>query len=202
MPFIDFYFDFISPYSYLAATQLPAFEQRNAVDIDWIPVDLPSLLDRAGNISPATIPKKALYLLRDLKRWGNHLDVPLKMIKPGAFDSRPALNIASALEPAQRKRFSQETFASIWSGEIDVKEPDWLQRLFAIRRFPPDWLTLAASETGELLENQTSRALKTGAFGAPTFVLHGKGKPQMFWGVDRMDFLERAIGEARVSPDR
>jgi len=193
MPVIDFYYDFISAYSYLAVTQLPAFLQRNPVAINWIPVNLPSLVKRSGNIPPGTIPKKAMYLLRDLKRWAAYLDVPLKMITPGAFDARPALNIASALEPHDRAGFSRTVFDALWSGQVNVKQDDWLQRIFAVRELPHEWLALAGEKTSPALEAQTEAALKAGAFGAPTFLLHGEGKPQMFWGVDRMDFLERAI---------
>jgi len=190
---IDFYYDFISPYSYLAVTQLPALAERNAVEINWTPVNLPSLIKRSGNIPPGTIPKKAIYLLRDLKRWAAYLDVPLKMITPGAFDARPALNIASALTPEQRAGFSQSAFDTIWSGQINVREADWLEQLFDLNGYPKEWLALAGDKTSPALEAQTKQALDAGAFGAPTFVLRGKGKPQMFWGVDRMDFLQRAI---------
>ncbi len=196
MPVIDFYYDFISPYSYLAATRLPAFLQRNPVAINWIPVNLPSLVKRSGNIPPGTIPKKAMYLLRDLKRWAAYLDVPLKMITPGAFDARPALNIASELTPEQRADFSQTAFNTIWSGQINVRKPDWLEQLFTLNGYPEEWLALACEKTSPALEAQTEAALKAGAFGAPTFILRGAGKPQMFWGVDRMDFLERAIRQA------
>ncbi len=196
MPSIDFYYDFISPYSYLAATQVPALASRNGVEVSWIPVNLPSLIKRSGNTPPATIPKKAIYLLRDLKRWADYLQVPMKMIKPGAFDARPALNIASALEPSDRAEFSQAVFNTLWSGQVSVRQNDWLEQIFSLHKLPRQWLDLAGEKTSPALEKKTERALNAGAFGAPAFVLRGKGKPQLFWGVDRMDFLERAVQES------
>ena len=117
----------------------------------------------------------------------------MKMIKPGAFDARPALNIASALEPSDRAEFSQAVFNTLWSGQVDVRQNDWLAQIFELRKLPRQWLDLAQEKTSPALEMQTEQALNAGAFGAPAFVLRGKGKPQLFWGVDRMDFLERAL---------
>ncbi|HHJ39997.1 MAG: hypothetical protein AXA67_04755 [Methylothermaceae bacteria B42] len=194
MPSIDFYYDFISPYSYLATIRLPELTQKHPyLSIDWIPVNLPSIIRRSGNIPPATVPSKARYLLRDLKRWAEYFDVPLKIIKPGTFDARPALNIASALSPEERKTFSQTLFQAIWSGKVDINEPDWLQRIFDQHHLPLAWLALAGEKTSPALERQTQQALQEGIFGAPTFILRGEKRSQMFWGVDRMDFLERAI---------
>lgn len=190
---IDFYYDFVSPYSYLAVTQLPDFAKRNLVDIHWIPVNLPSLITRSGNIPPSTIPQKAMYLLRDLKRWSDYLDVPLKMIMPGSFDARPALNIASSLEAVDRVRFSRVVFDMLWRGEVSTKEEGWLQQVFQKGNLPDAWLNLKGEKTSPALEAQTESALNAGAFGAPIFILHGKGRPQLFWGIDRLDFLERAV---------
>jgi len=55
---IDFYFDFINPYSYLAATQLSGFSQKHQVEINWLPLNLPRLMKLSGNISPAAVKTK------------------------------------------------------------------------------------------------------------------------------------------------
>ena len=116
---IDFYFDFISPYSYLAATQISDFEKKYEVTFNWIPLSLPRLMQLSGNTSPAAVKNKAIYSLRDLKRWATYLDVPFKMIRPGAFDSRPALRIATALQGRDRSNFCLQIFECLWSNEVD-----------------------------------------------------------------------------------
>ena len=113
---VDFYSDFISPYSYLAATQLPGFSQKHQVEISWLPLNLPRLINLSGNISPAAVKNKAIYSLRDLNCWAVYLDTPFRMIRPGTFDSRPALRIAGALQGGDRESFCLEVFETLWSG--------------------------------------------------------------------------------------
>lgn len=188
MKHIDFYFDFISPYSYLAAIQLADLSLKNNVVLTWEPVSLPKLIHQSGNVSPATIKNKAMYSLRDLKRWAGHLNVPFKMIRPGSFDSRPALRIAGALQGKDRVQFCMAVFEALWSGDIDPRKGDWLEKIFALKALPCGWLEM----TSDLFESNISKALKAGLFGVPTFILHGEGKPEMFFGIDHMDFLARA----------
>ena len=186
---IDFYFDFISPYSYLATTQLPALANKQRVEINWLPVNLPRLMKLSGNTSPAAIKNKGLYSLRDLKRWSAYLDVPFRMIRPGAFDSRPAMRIAGALQAKERETFCLAVFDSIWSGAIDPTSEQCLQYIADLKGMPDEWLQL----TNENFEANTQAALKAGAFGVPSFVLHNKtGRPELFFGVDHMNFLSRA----------
>jgi len=185
---IDFYFDFISPYSYLAAMRIPDFERQYHASFNWLPVNLPRLIKLSGNIPPSQIRNKALYSLRDLKRWAAYLNLPFKMIMPGAFDSRPAMRIAGALDPVARVQFSLAVFDSIWSGSVDPTVPDWLEKIAMQKSLPEAWMVISSED----FEPNTHAALKAGAFGAPTFILHGKGRPEMFFGVDHMDFLARA----------
>ncbi len=190
---IDFYFDFISPYSYLAAVQAGSFEKENSARFCWIPVNLPKLIKYSGNVPPGTIRNKAVYSLRDLKRWATYLNVPFKMILPGTFDSRPALRIAAALDGEERAGFSLAVFEALWSGKVDpVSTKGWLDEVFELKALPEAWLPLANEISNDVLDTNTEQALKAGAFGVPTFFLHGKGRPEMFFGVDHMDFMARA----------
>jgi len=190
---IDFYFDFISPYSYLAAMQLPALAEEYQIEIEWTPVNLPKLIKRSGNVPPATIQNKAVYSLRDLKRWASYLGIPFKMVRPGSFDSRPAMRIAAALQGESRVRYCLDVFDAIWSGAVNTSAEGWLDTLFEVKRLPSEWREL----DDDCLDSNTQQALNAGAFGVPTFVLHGepdgKGRPEMFFGVDHLSFLIRAI---------
>jgi len=185
---VDFYFDFISPYSYLAATQLGRFSETCQVEFDWIPLNLPKLIKLSGNTPPGMIKNKALYSLRDLKRWANYLQVPFKMIRPGTFDSRPALRLAAALNGNERITFCTGLFDSLWSGRIDPTEDGWIDRVVEDNHFPEAWKTISL----DVLDEYTEQALKAGAFGVPTFILHNTGRAEMFFGIDHMDFLARA----------
>ncbi len=189
---VDFYFDFISPYSYLAATQLDSFSEVYQVEFDWIPVNLPRLIKLSGNTPPGMIRNKALYSLRDLKRWANYLQVPFRMLRPGTFDSRPALRLAAALNENDRSIFCKGLFDSVWSGLIDPTEGGWIDRVIEENHFPESWKAVSL----DVLNENTEQALKAGAFGVPTFILHNRGRDEMFFGVDHMDFLARACQES------
>jgi len=185
---VDFYFDFISPYSYFAAMQLGDIAEKYAVEFAWLPVNLPKLIKQSGNVPLVSIKNKAIYSLRDLKRWATHLNLPFKMIRPGAFDSRPALRIASALQGEQRHFFCLAVFEALWSGDINPKDADWLQQVFAHKQLPHAWLDLSSDG----FEIEVQKSVKAGLFGVPSFVLHGKGRSELFFGLDHMDFLLRA----------
>jgi len=194
-PIIGFYFDFISPYSYLAATQIKSFEMQHGVTFHWLPVNLPRLMKESGNISPVSVKNKALYSLRDLKRWAAFLELPFKMIRPGTFDSRAAMRIAGALEGEQRAQFCLVLFEAIWSGRIDMKKETWLTEIMEQSALPMQWLELDS----EAFEENTHCALKAGAFGVPSFVLHTKAaRPELFFGLDHMDFLARSCDRHKV----
>jgi len=149
---------------------------------------------RSGNTSPAKVRNKGLYLLRDLKRQAAYLGVPLVMQKPVFFDARPALIAAQALNGVNRERFSVAVFNALWTGDIKPDHDGWVEDVMRQAALPAEWAAPdnPGQRMNELHEN-TEAAYKTGAFGAPTFILRSKGKPQLFWGVDRMDFLARTI---------
>ncbi|MDX8403524.1 MAG: 2-hydroxychromene-2-carboxylate isomerase [Mariprofundaceae bacterium] len=193
----DFYFDFISPYSYLVITQIAVFSKKHDVEFRWIPVNLPKLIKYSGNTPPSMIKNKAIYSLRDLKRWANYLDVPFKLIKPGSFDSRPALRISAALEGDERIEFCLGVFNALWSGSVDPRKEGWLKEVFRQQSLPNSWIGLC----NDVLDENTEAAIKAGAFGVPTFILHGeeldrKRRPEMFFGIDHLDFLARACEQA------
>ena len=191
---VVFYFDFISPYSYLAVTQMQAFAIEHQVLFDWQPVNLPKLIQLSGNVPPASSKNKALYLLHDLKRWASYLDVPLKILRPGSFDSRDALRMALSLQGEQRAQWCCDLFQAIWSGEINPKQEHWLAE------FQSKQTDMAPMQA---LQQSTEQALQAGAFGAPTFVLKPrvgtKEKAQMFFGIDRMNFLAQACDRRALS---
>jgi len=111
------------------------------------------------------------------------------MIRPGSFDSRPAMRTALALEGEHRQRFSLAVFHSIWSGAVDPKQDGWLEQVVALHELPQSWL----KKQDDRLDELTRQALDAGAFGAPTFFMPRQhGRPEMFFGIDRMDFLARA----------
>ena len=196
-PYIEFCFDFISPYAYLASTQMPALSERLELPVIWQPVNLPRLIKLSGNTPPTTVRNKAKYLMRDLKQWSQHLDVPFRMIMPGSFDSRLALASSQALDDRDREILSAAIFRALWADGIDYLEQDWLGKAVAAAGLPVEWiLSDAYTQQMDVVNSKTAAIHKAGAFGAPTFFLRGAGRTQMFWGIDRLDFLVMATEKA------
>lgn len=193
---VDFYFDFISPYSYLAVKRMSGLPALSMENIRWLPVNLPKLIKDCGNTPPASCRAKAMYLLRDLKRWAAVLDVPFRMIRPGSFDARPALSLACMLKGAECSHFCTEAFNAIWSGAVDpVHDEEWLARILAVQGLPEEWLKLDQQAGKQVLKENTEKALKAGCFGVPTYILRDKGRAQMYWGIDHMGYLIEDLGK-------
>ncbi|MCK5359352.1 MAG: DsbA family protein [Gammaproteobacteria bacterium] len=196
-PYIEFCFDFISPYAYLASTQMPALSERLQIPVRWQPVNLPRLIKLSGNTPPTTVRNKAKYLMHDLKCWSQYLNVPFRLIKPGNFDSRAALAACQSLQDDDRETFSTAIFKALWADKINYQEKDWLNTATSSAGLPPEWLlTDTYLQQMDNLNNKTAVIHKDGAFGVPTFFLRGAGRTQMFWGIDRLNFLELAVEKA------
>lgn len=196
---IDFYFDFISPFSYLAAVRVRELKRATGAEVVWIPVNLPRLIKLSGNVPPATIPTKARYLILDLKRQAGKLQAPLKLIMPGTFDSRPALRIACSLPDRDREDFASAVFSALWTGEVSAKQQDWLQQVFEKKGLPGEWQIGHGEHMDERLQENTLQALKAGAFGVPSFVLHNRQRRELYFGLDHMqDLQERCMELAKA----
>ncbi|MDQ6988020.1 MAG: DsbA family protein [Mariprofundaceae bacterium] len=194
---IDFYFDFISPFSYLAAMNIAEFGyahgiQTHGAQIQWMPINLPSLIRISDNIPPSHTPNKARYLVRDLKRKAKKMALPLKLILPGTFDSRNAMYVACMLNNEDRQRFCLTVLKNIWSGDVAVSNPDWLRDIVVKEKLPEKWLLYNTETAKNMLRANTDRAFAAGAFGAPSFVLHKSGRRELFFGVDHMPDLAAA----------
>ena len=151
----------------------------------------------SGNTPPAAVRNKAKYLMRELKLWSQHLEVPFHLIKPGSFDSRPALAACQGLNDRDREVFSSAIFKALWADGMNYIEEDWLGNVVIAADLPGEWI-LSDSHSPQMDEvnNRTAKIHTAGAFGVPTFFLRGAGRPQMFWGIDRLDFLIEATEKA------
>lgn len=183
---IEFHFDFISPYSYLAQARMKELAEVSGADIAYLPLNLPRLIKLTGNTPPASVPNKARYLLRDVKRQASRLGLPLKVWMPGSFDSRPALYIACGLQGDDRTRFTGHVFADVWSGRVEPTQPGWVEQIIKQNALPAAWIELQGEEQRKYLMQTTEDAARAGLFGVPSFVVRSS-KPELYFGLDHMD---------------
>ena len=192
---VRLYFDFVSPYSYLALTQIEAFGAEHGIDWELRPVVYGVLLDATGLVGPAEVDIKRRYTFHDIRRSARLMGVSL--VGPPAhpfrslealravclFDDDPAVvSLAVALAHACWGAGGDLTDLAVVAAAIEaagLDSGDLGERL-------------GSPEVKESLRQFTAEALEAGVFGVPSFVWEG----EIFWGHDRLSHLAlRLSGE-------
>src|SRR5262245_41696969 len=94
---IRFFFDFLSPYTYLASTQIDGVASRAGRKVAWVPALLGAIMKETGNQPPALVVARGEYMAKDLVRWSVHYGVPFRFSSAFPFNSMPALRATCAL---------------------------------------------------------------------------------------------------------
>jgi 2-hydroxychromene-2-carboxylate isomerase len=194
---IEFYFDFVSPYSYLAATQLPALIERTSAEIVYRPFRLLDLMKIVSN-RPTTMEcqNKGNYAGADIARWAARYKVPFQRNPHrGGFDyalfGRGAL---VAIDQGRGANYVDLVFRTLFAGEQNLADTTVFASLLDQAGFDGAGLLRAAAgaEYVARLEQQTAGAAQRGVFGSPSFLV----SDQLFFGNDRLDFVEEAAKAA------
>ena len=194
---IDFYFDFVSPYSYLASTVLPRLAAEHKASISYRPFGLLDLMKIVGN-RPTTIEckNKASYAIVDLQRWAKSYQVSLapnpywKSIDFAEL-GRGAL---VAVDEGRGAEYVKAIYGAIWGTPVDLTQRPVLIGVLDKADFGSSLLLERANSAEYIsqLEENTNAAAKRGVFGSPT-VFVGE---EMFFGNDRLDFVAEAVRAA------
>lgn len=194
---IEFFFDFSSPYSYLASTQVAQVASRAGATFEAKPFVLGAVFKGSGNVMPGTVPAKAVHMLRDLGAWARDYGVPLQFNTRFPFNAIKAHRAVLAIddEPA-RWRAIQRIFKAAWADDADVTDEAMLARLLDEAGCDATAALARHESQGvkDRLRALTDEALARGAFGAPTFFVGD----EMFVGNDRLSFVERAARGERI----
>lgn len=189
---ITFYFDFISPYAYLAWTQIHALAAKYGRDVEAVPILFAALLDKYGHKGPAEIPPKRAYIFKDVIRSSSALGVHTRPPPAHPFNPLLALRCCSLLDhAADRKRAIDALYQETWGGGRGVTEASVVAE--ALTKAGLDGAALVArastDEAKARVRAQTERALADGAFGVPTMIVDG----ELFWGLDAFAHVERRL---------
>jgi 2-hydroxychromene-2-carboxylate isomerase len=197
---IRFCFDYISPYAYLAWTQIHALAARHRRPVVAVPIVFGAVLDACGQKGPAEIPAKRAYLFRDCLRLAHAFGVPIAPPPSHPFNPLLALRASSLPMPEPTRRaLVDRLFAEAWGGGRGVTDPAVVAEAARGAGLDGDQVVRDASlpETKDRLRRQTDEALAAGAFGVPTVLADG----DLFWGVDSLPHLERFLdGRDPVTP--
>ncbi len=191
---VEFYFDYGSPASYLAWTQLPGLTARTGAVIVHRPMLLGGVFKATGNSSPISVPAKGAYMGRDLERCARHMGVTFR-----SNDAFPinTLGLMRGAVAAQRDEilepYSAAVFEAIWTQNRDMGQPETIVAVLEAAGLDARGLMERTADPAikDELKANTEQAVSRGVFGAPTFFVGG----EMFWGQDRLDHLERALRE-------
>ncbi|MGO9454720.1 MAG: 2-hydroxychromene-2-carboxylate isomerase [Candidatus Binataceae bacterium] len=185
---VEFFFDYGSPFSYLADTQLPAIAARHGAEIIYKPMLLGGVFKATGNSSPITIPAKAKFMMAELQRWPRKYGVPMKMNPHFPINTIKLMRGAIAAQMQGKfAGYHPAVFRGVWVEELDLGQSAVLAELLKKIRMDPE--SIEGDEIKNQLRANTDEAVERGAFGAPTFFVGG----EMFWGNDRLEFVEEAL---------
>lgn len=176
MPSADWYFDFISPFSYLQCEQLPTLER--SIRIRYRPVLFAALLAAHGHKGPAEIASKRRFTYRFVVWQAAKLGIPLKFPAEHPFNPLALLRLAIAAdcEPSAVRRI----FRFVWrDGRLGDLPIEWAE-LISELDIPDAASRIASSEVKDALKKNTDDAIARGVFGVPTLAIGD----ELFWGVD------------------
>lgn len=192
-----YYFAPQSPWTYLGHTRLAALLRQSRREVSVLPADMGKVFPVSGGLPlPKRAPQRQAYRLLELKRFAEHLGMPLN-VQPRYFpvDGNPAALLITAVlqrdgtEAAMA--FTGALLAACWAQERDIANEGTLLELLAECDLPDERLAQSREpDTQARYDANTQAAIDAGIFGAPTYVVDG----EMFWGQDRLDFVARKLG--------
>ena len=187
---LEFYFDFISPYSFLAHKQIREIENKEGIKVIYKPVLLGGLHNLHGIKAPAFIPAKAKHMVRDCKLIAEKNDIRFKF---NAYFPIKTLNLMRGVLVAEednvKKYYIDNIFNTIWQDGLNMNDTIVIQKILQNLNINPKTFSLRINSSliKDLLKKKTNEAHQRGVFGAPTFVVNNK----IFWGQDRIEFALR-----------
>lgn len=200
MKSIDYYFWINSDWAYLGADRLEAIVRRHHVLINYKPIDLIDVYSRTGGIplGERSLQRRA-YREAELNRWMKRLNISLNvtpryMCPDAELASRytiAAEKLGHSVAPLYRGILHAQ-----WCAEQDISQADVILQVAKNIDLPANEIMNYAlsDEMGDVYRAYTDDAVEHGVFGSPTYIFQG----EVFWGQDRLDFLQEAIAAAMV----
>ena len=183
----DFYFDFVSPYSFIAHKKIRRLEKKTSIKIKYKPILLGGLHNLHNIKAPAFIPAKAKFMIRDCKMIADREKIKFKF---NSYFPIKSLNLMRGVLVAQEDDFKSfyidSIFNAIWKDGLNMNDQNIVDKILKNLEINPKTFLLRSSSQNikENLKNRTNDAFEKGIFGAPSFFINNK----IFWGQDRIEF--------------
>lgn len=197
---VDYYMTPVSPFTYMGHERLRSICRDRGAEINLRVMDLGKVFPVSGGLAlKDRPPQRRAYRMMELKRWRDFLGLPLTL-EPKFFPV-PAEAAATLILAVQEQKGTEtaldvagDCLRAIWTEDRDISSRDTLRDIVSARGLDaPALLTQAASAgIAAVYVMQSQEAIARGIFGSPTYVYND----ELFWGQDRLDFLDRALARA------
>lgn len=189
---IEFYFDFSSPYGYLAAERIDDLAARHGREVAWRPYLMGVAMKVTGSSPLVDRPLMGAYSRHDMERSARRLKVPLSFPEPFPIATIAACRAVYWMERAdssEAKPLAQALYRAYFVDGRNISEAGVVADVAAEGGADRDALLAGIQEPAvkDRLKAVTNDAVERGIFGSPFFVVDG----ELFWGHDRMDEVER-----------
>jgi 2-hydroxychromene-2-carboxylate isomerase len=193
---VEFWFDVGSPAAYLAWTQLPRLLRASGARVEYKPFLLGGVFQATGNRSPMACAPKGKYMQDDLQRFAKRYGVEFSHNPHFPINTLTLMRGAIGLqlrEPGRLRAYLDTVFRAIWVEGRNMNDAATVAVVLQGAGFDAQQLQALAADQAvkDQLKKVTQEAVERGVFGAPTFFV---GK-QMYWGQDRLDFVQEAISK-------
>lgn len=189
---IHFYFDFLSPYAYLAHARLPRLAAARGQALAYHPVDLEWIKLKAGNTGPKTreMPLKLAYARTDMQRWARLYGVPLTPLRSYA-SARLNRGTFFAEDRGMAGDYVTLAWSTVYGQGQEMNDDAVLSGIARVLGWDPvPFLTyLSSEEAANRLRESNDAAHAQGVFGVPTMIVG----TEFWWGNDRLDFLDQYL---------
>lgn len=194
---IDYFLAPQSPWTYLGHERFVSIARAAGARVRVRPMDLGQVFPVSGGLPlPKRAPQRQAYRLVELARWAKWLNLPINL-QPRHFPvaGDPSARLIVAVNQADGDdaalRLSGAVLKAVWAEDRDIASADCLAQLLTECGLDASRLALAQTpEVQAACQAHTDAAIADGIFGSPSYVLDG----ELFWGQDRLDFLQRALG--------
>jgi 2-hydroxychromene-2-carboxylate isomerase len=189
---IEFYFDFSSPYGYLASTRIDAIAAKHGRSVNWHPILLGAVFKATGGAPLASIPLKGPYSERDMARtarlMGIAFELPSKFPIPTQAAARLMLWVQGA-GPQAAKTLAASLYRGYFVEDRDISDPGVCADIAAQCGHGREQALAGLNDAGvkDRLRAEVDAAMARGVFGSPFFIVDD----EPFWGADRLDQVER-----------
>ena len=193
---IDYFFAVASPFAYLGHDRFTAIAVRHGAQVNVKPIDLGKVFAVSGGLPlKQRSPQRQAYRLRELSRWSAFLDKPLNpqpryFPVAGDFASKATIAVSQqGSEPALR--LAGALMRAVWVEERNIADPGTIADIAREQGLDGAAVTTRAEsdEVSARYHQLTSEAIDRQVFGVPTFIY----RDELFWGQDRLEFLDRAL---------